>query len=156
MSLACEFGVGAGVGLELVMLKNRFKKKPRRVISSGEQGSCLGASSWNSEHCRIHQGLWGFSGEEVPTRVTISPQGSCGPLAPQSMDEAGVPWPWPVCVGGTGSSLPAYPPGLTRVGLSWWALAVPQQVVLPVPTGLCFWVTSSLGEYVAMGRVPVP
>lgn len=34
MSLACDFGVGAG--LELVMLKKQFREKPRRVIGAGE------------------------------------------------------------------------------------------------------------------------
>lgn len=45
-----------------------------------------------------------------PQQGNCFSMGSSRPLVPQSMDEAGVPWPRPVCVGGTGSSIPAYTP----------------------------------------------
>lgn len=49
MSLACDFGVGTGVGLELVMLKKHFREKPRRVVSSAVPGSCPGSSRKHTE-----------------------------------------------------------------------------------------------------------
>lgn len=87
------------------------------------------------------------------------------------MDEAGVPRPWPVCVGGTGSSLPAYAPGLTNArsvvmssscpllghpshphwavllgdSLQWWTCSCPLHKGLGGLRGFCalrLWCTS--------------
>lgn len=74
MSLDCDFGVG----LEIVILEKQLQKKPRQVISPGAQRSCFSSSSRNTEHCRIHQELWDFSGVEEPIRVTVSPWGALG------------------------------------------------------------------------------
>lgn len=97
------------VGLEIVILKKQLCKKPGQIISPGAQRSCFSSSSQNTEHCRTHQELSDFLGVEGLTRVAVSSWRS-RPLVPQSVDEAGVPWPWPVCAGGTGSLIPAYTP----------------------------------------------
>lgn len=67
MSLACDFGVGTGVGLELVMLKKHFREKPRRVVSSAAPASCPGSSRRHAELCGAHRGPSDPSGEEVAT-----------------------------------------------------------------------------------------
>lgn len=152
MGLDCDFEVR--MGLQIVILKNHLWEKPGQVISPGGTEELLQLFSQNTEHCRTHQELWDSLGVENPTRVTLS-RGSSQPLVPQSMGEAGGPWPWPVCVGGAGSSIPAHTPSTwPRVDLSWWASAAPAGSSLPSSLGCALgWLPELLD--MAMGDVPV-
>lgn len=77
-------------------------------------------------------------------------------MAPQSMDEAGVPQPWPVCVGGAGSSLPAYTPGLTKGASVVGSISCPSAGYRFHPHWAVLLGDPPPAVNVAMGRVLVP
>lgn len=144
MSLDCGFGVG--VGLEIALLKKQLWEKPGKSSALGHRGAASALphkTQSTAEPTKSSETSWVWR-----TSPGCFSMGNSRPLVPQSMDGSLCWRNWLI-----NSCL--YTQHLSRVDLSWWALAAPAGSSCPSPLGCATgWLPELLN--MAMGDVPAP
>lgn len=124
-SLDCDFGVG--VGLEIVILKKTVVRKAQASHHPWGTEELLQLFLTKHRALQKSRGALRFPVCGGPHQGKCFSMGGSWPLVPQSMDEAGVPWPG--CAGGTGSMVAAYSKHMVKsrfvmqsTNCPWWAI----------------------------------